>query len=67
MLNIYKVRREADELYAADFDIVDYKGEEYYFVNLLDHNLVNVHKAKYYTREKYEKDGRKLLIYLITR
>ena len=45
MLDFYKVRREVDEHYAADYDIVDYNGEEYYFVNLLDYNLVNLYKA----------------------
>lgn len=60
--SILRLDREADVRYEAEFDdIVDYNGEEYYLANLTDFNLANLYRAKRYTKEKYEKDGRKIL------
>lgn len=60
--DIYKIEKEEEINYEAEFDhIVIYNDKEYYLANFLDFNLVNIHKSKYYRKEHYEKDGRKIL------
>lgn len=61
--NIYAVEKNKNERYQVDFKtIVEYKGTEYYLVSMLDHNLTNLHFIKNYTKERYEQDGRKILL-----
>lgn len=41
---------------------VKYKGKKYYLVNMLDHNLSNIHHIHQYTNERYERSGKRLLL-----
>lgn len=61
-IDILRLHREVGVEYHTNFEIVEYDQEEYYLVNMLNNNLANVHHIKQYTKEKYENDGRKLLI-----
>jgi len=41
--------------------VVRHEGEEKYFVNLLDSDLIKMHDIHSYRKEQYELDGRKML------
>lgn len=61
-VDIVRIQQEAGVDYYTSFELVEYEGDEYYLVNMLNNNLANIHHIKQYTREKYMADGRKLLI-----
>lgn len=42
--------------------IVEYMDEEMYFINLMDSDLKKIFEIRQYRQEKYEKDGRKVLV-----
>lgn len=45
--------------------LVTHQGEEKYFVNLVDNDLRKVFELQQYKKEEFEKDGRKVLVYVI--
>ncbi|QKY69422.1 replication-relaxation family protein [Lentibacillus sp. CBA3610] len=42
--------------------IVQYQGEDMYFINLLDTDVVKIKHILQYRKDRYERDGRKVLI-----
>lgn len=61
--NIYEVDKNEDTHYQVGFKtIVEYKNEEYYLVNMIDHNLTNIHFINSYSKERYLEDGRRILL-----
>lgn len=42
--------------------VVEHEGEEKYLVDLLDTDLMKIHKLSQYRKEHYEHDGRKVLL-----
>jgi|SRR5690625_324065 len=45
-----------------EFDyLVEYNGEEYYFMDLLDNDLMKIRIIEEYRKERYDRDGRKVL------
>ena len=56
-------RLEPDEaMWEGMNTIVLHEGEEKYFVNLMDTDLKKIFAIKQYRKEKYEQDGRKVLV-----
>lgn len=61
--NIYEVNKNEGTHYQVGFKTVtEYKNEEYYLVNMVDHNLTNIHFIKNYSKERYLEDGRKIML-----
>lgn len=61
--NVYEADKKEDVRYQVDFKtVIEYKNEEYYLVNMIDHNLTNIHFIKNYSKERYLEDGRKILL-----
>jgi len=61
--NIYEVFKSDSEYYQNYFEtVVEYEGDEYYLVNMLDYNLTNLYHIRNYTNERYKEDGRKVLL-----
>lgn len=61
--NIYELDKDEVERYQVGFNtVVEYEGNEYYLINMLDHDLTHIHFIKRYTRERYKQDGRKILL-----
>lgn len=42
--------------------LVEYKGEEMYFMDMLDNDLMKLNLISEYRKERYERDGRKILV-----
>lgn len=42
--------------------VVEHEGEEKYFVSLIDNDLVKINNIRNYNTDRYERDGRKVLI-----
>lgn len=56
--------REVNAKYSGLNCVVIHKGEEKYFVNLVDSDLKKVFDIQQYKKEDYEQDGRKVLVYV---
>lgn len=56
---------EVNAKYSGLNCIVEHRGEEKYFVNLVDNDLKKVFNIQQYRKEDYELDGRKVLVYVI--
>lgn len=53
----------SDTFFSSRFEkLVEYNGQEYYLVNMLDHNLTNLQHVKNFINERAKNDGRKVLL-----
>lgn len=60
---IYEVSKSQNNYYQNYFKtVVEYEGNEYYLINMLDYNLTNLYHIRNYTNERYNEDGRKVLL-----
>lgn len=56
---------ELNSKYSGLDTVVEHEGEEKYFVNLLDNDLKKIYEIRQYRKEFFEKDGKKVLVYVM--
>ena len=61
ILESYSNKSSSESKVVYDY-LVSHNGEEKYFIDLLDNDLMKIHDLKYYRKEDYERDGRKVLV-----
>ena len=59
---IEQVEKDDNRFYYSDMEVVELEGREFYLANALGNDITIIPKIQRYTKERYENDGREVLL-----